>query len=93
MSAIAQQLTSKSLPLVTAMLWGPATNQGGHAVVSVRGDSNNIVFRNPWGRVNYQVGQALQNPTRSATNPSRGEETIATSTLANWVMDVLVEQA
>lgn len=92
-SAIAQQLAAKSLPLVTAMLWGPTTNQGGHAVVSVRSDHNNIVFRNPWGRVNYQVGQALQNPMRSATNPSRGEETIATSTLANWVMDVLLEQA
>jgi hypothetical protein len=92
LSDIAQRFQSGTLPILTTMLWGPPTNQGRHEVVTVQIDASNLTIRNPWGRVDYRVGQAQQDPPRTCTNPMRGEETMTRADTVNWITDIVVEQ-
>lgn len=90
---IVQRLQRPSIPVLTGMRWGPpGPDQGGHMVVSVSADASNITFRNPWGRLNYRVGQQHQHPPRRSTNPSRGEETMTQADMLNWITNIVVEQ-
>jgi hypothetical protein len=91
-NTIAQRLQAGSMPVLTTMRWDVPPNQGYHAVVSVAFDAANITFRNPWGRMDYRVGQLLANPPRTCSNPSRGEEAITRGDLANWIDTIIIEQ-
>jgi hypothetical protein len=91
-TTIAQRVQSPTLPVLTMMRWGPANNQGFHEVVSVGATASEITFRNPWGTMNYTVGQAQQNPPRRSTNPARGEETMTRTDMAQWVQEIVIEQ-
>jgi hypothetical protein len=90
-SNLAQRLQSPSLPVLTTMRWGAVTNQGGHEVVSVRADSTAVTFRNPWGGMNYRVGDPQPAPPRICTNPSRAEETMTRTDLSAWIDSLVVE--
>lgn len=89
---IAQRFQAGTLPILTGMRWNPPPNQGGHEVVTVQIDAANVTFRNPWGRMNYRVGQPQQNPPRTCANPMRGEETMTRADMANWITNIIVEQ-
>jgi hypothetical protein len=92
LNEIAQRFQAGTLPILAGMLWNPPPNQAGHEVVVVQIDASNVTFRNPWGRMNYRVGQTLLDPPRTCTNPMRGEETMTRVNMANWIQDIAVEQ-
>jgi hypothetical protein len=84
---IAQRLQQPSLPLLTQMRWGT----GSHQVVSTLADPSEVTFRNPWGGMNYRVGQTLASPTRRCVNPSQAEEAITRADLAAAIQSLVVE--
>jgi hypothetical protein len=86
-SNIAQRLQQPNLPVLTQMRWGT----GSHEVVSVQADASEVTFRNPWGGMNYRVGQALASPTRRSVNPSQALEAITRADLAAAIQSLVVE--
>lgn len=84
---IVQQLQQPSLPVLTQMKWGT----GSHEVVSVRADVGEVTFRNPWGGMNYRVGQVLAQPPRRCVNPSSAEEAMASADLATVIQSLVME--
>lgn len=86
-TGITQRLAQPCLPILTAMNW----NGGGHMVVSVRSDATDVVVRNPWGDVNYRVGQVLNPPPRRCINPAQAEEAIARADMAAAIRSFVVE--
>jgi hypothetical protein len=87
-TAMGTRLQAPSLPILTQMVWGPNAS---HEVVSLRVDAADVTFRNPWGGMNYRVGQTLAAPTRRCVNPSAAEEAIARVDLAAAIQALTVE--
>ena len=90
-SNIGTRLQQPSLPILTQMVWGAAPNLGSHEVVSLRADASDVTFRNPWGGMDYRVGQALGGPPRRCTNPSQAEEAMSRTDLAAVIQSLTVE--
>jgi hypothetical protein len=90
-SNLGQRLQSPNLPVLTMMCWGAPPNQGFHEVVGVRADATAVTFRNPWGGMNYRVGDMQPTPPRTCTNPSRAEETMIRTDLSAWIDSLVVE--
>lgn len=86
-NTIAQRLQQPCLPVLTQLLWG----SGSHEVVSTRADASDIIFRNPWGGMDYRVGQSLAAPSRRCVNPSQAEEAMARPDLAAAIQSLVVD--
>jgi hypothetical protein len=86
-NTLAQRLQQQNPPILTALNWGT----GSHEIVSLRADASEVTFRNPWGGMDYRVGQVLAAPPRRCANPSQAEEVITRTDLAAAILSLTVE--